>query len=235
VLVLAYSTLTMGTEDDSLLLNQVEAVGRDFVKDRVDDVDANLAKRLKVEPIAVVPHAANAWEHWNKLGAPTMIVAPMVDQSELPFRMLCRKYGATAAYTPMLHSRLFSQDVKYRKEFTTCQVSLLLLYSPLTAAYLHQAFKTCLPVTLLALCEVNNHDNHMHLSLALSDSNCTWKCSILISTYTRSPERAVLLRKCTYVHLKMQVTSISCWVSVGTYPSGSVWRFQCLVPWYSLM
>jgi tRNA-dihydrouridine synthase 1 len=42
-------------------------------------------------------------------------------QSELPFRMLCRKYGATAAYTPMLHARLFSEGSKYREEhFTTC-------------------------------------------------------------------------------------------------------------------
>lgn len=46
----------------------------------------------------------------------------MVDNSELPFRMLCRKYGATAAYTPMLHSRIFSECEKYRiQEFTTCE------------------------------------------------------------------------------------------------------------------
>lgn len=46
----------------------------------------------------------------------------MVDNSELPFRMLCRKYGAEAAYTPMLHSRIFSENEKYRlQEFTTCK------------------------------------------------------------------------------------------------------------------
>jgi hypothetical protein len=33
-------------------------------------------------------HVERAWEHWNKLGAPKLIVAPMMDQSELPFRML---------------------------------------------------------------------------------------------------------------------------------------------------
>ncbi|XVF15509.1 hypothetical protein REPUB_Repub09cG0160000 [Reevesia pubescens] len=38
-----------------------------------------------------------AWAHWTKLGRPKLIVAPMVDNSELPFRMLCRKYGAEAA------------------------------------------------------------------------------------------------------------------------------------------
>ncbi|KAL5819671.1 hypothetical protein ACOSQ4_023513 [Xanthoceras sorbifolium] len=63
-----------------------------------------------------------AWDHWNKLGRPKLIVAPMVDNSELPFRMLCRKYGAEAAYTPMLHSRIFTETEKYRnEEFTTCK------------------------------------------------------------------------------------------------------------------
>ncbi|KAB2617803.1 tRNA-dihydrouridine(16/17) synthase [NAD(P)(+)]-like [Pyrus ussuriensis x Pyrus communis] len=63
-----------------------------------------------------------AWAHWSKLGRPKLIVAPMVDNSELPFRMLCRKYGADAAYTPMLHSRIFTESEKYREqEFTTCK------------------------------------------------------------------------------------------------------------------
>lgn len=71
-----------------------------------------------------------AWAHWSKLGRPKLIVAPMVDNSELPFRMLCRKYGAQAAYTPMLHSRLFTESEKYRaQEFTTCHVRNLQLSS----------------------------------------------------------------------------------------------------------
>ncbi|KAL4644751.1 hypothetical protein ACB092_02G187100 [Castanea dentata] len=67
-------------------------------------------------------HIDRAWAHWLKLGRPKLIVAPMVDNSELPFRMLCRKYGAEAAYTPMLHSRIFTETEKYRdQEFTTCK------------------------------------------------------------------------------------------------------------------
>lgn len=63
-----------------------------------------------------------AWAHWTKLGRPKLIVAPMVDNSELPYRMLCRKYGAQAAYTPMLHGRIFTEAEKYRnEEFTTCK------------------------------------------------------------------------------------------------------------------
>lgn len=36
--------------------------------------------------------------------------------------MLCRAHGAEAAYTPMLHSRLFLEQPNYRKEhFATCE------------------------------------------------------------------------------------------------------------------
>ncbi|PWA56165.1 FMN-linked oxidoreductases superfamily protein [Artemisia annua] len=62
------------------------------------------------------------WAHWKKVGEPKLIVAPMVDSSELPFRLLCRKYGAEAAYTPMLDSCIFAENEKYRsQEFTTCK------------------------------------------------------------------------------------------------------------------
>ncbi|XP_031495217.1 uncharacterized protein LOC116260842 [Nymphaea colorata] len=73
-------------------------------------------------PIGGLGPVERAWAHWRRLGEPKLIVAPMVDNSELPFRMLCRKYGAQAAYTPMLHSRIFTENEKYRSmEFTTCK------------------------------------------------------------------------------------------------------------------
>jgi tRNA-dihydrouridine synthase 1 len=46
-----------------------------------------------------------------------LVVAPMVDQSDLPFRLQCRKYGSNLCVTPMIHCRLFQTNEKYRSKF----------------------------------------------------------------------------------------------------------------------
>lgn len=61
-------------------------------------------------------HVAQAWQHWEAMGKPRWVMAPMVDQSELAFRHMGRKYGCDLCYTPMLHSKIFSETPKYRRE-----------------------------------------------------------------------------------------------------------------------
>lgn len=66
-------------------------------------------------------HIKQAWSWYESIGSPKYICAPMVDQSELAFRMLCRRYGTSLAYTPMLHSRLTVEDKNYLPlNFSTC-------------------------------------------------------------------------------------------------------------------
>ena len=49
------------------------------------------------------------------LGSPTRILAPMVAQSELPWRLLARRRGCQLCYTPMWSSLLTATDPNYAK------------------------------------------------------------------------------------------------------------------------
>ena len=74
--------------------------------------DEPLAKKCKDESVSGTITAAK-----SKFSFPIQyILAPMVGASELPFRLLCRKYGAQTAYTPMMSSTRFASDAQYRKE-----------------------------------------------------------------------------------------------------------------------
>jgi tRNA-dihydrouridine synthase len=57
----------------------------------------------------------NNHNHLPFLQYPALVCGPMVEQSELPFRLLTRKYGANIAYTPMLHSKMMITQKNYKQ------------------------------------------------------------------------------------------------------------------------
>ncbi len=55
------------------------------------------------------------------LKSPKTVVAPMVEASELAWRMLARKYGADLCFTPMWHAGVFVRNERYRLDaLQTC-------------------------------------------------------------------------------------------------------------------
>ena len=53
---------------------------------------------------------------WNSIGNPKYALAPMVDINDLPFRLLCRKYGTELTFTQMYNIKLFAVNEEYRKQ-----------------------------------------------------------------------------------------------------------------------
>src|SRR4051794_2888124 len=56
------------------------------------------------------------YDFYRSIDSPRLILAPMVDQSELSWRSLARLYGAQLCYTPMFHSRIFVENSGYFKK-----------------------------------------------------------------------------------------------------------------------
>ena len=82
-----------------------------------ENASTNQLKITKLDQIISLQtsHAAKAWHFYHKvLGNPKYFCAPMVDASELAFRLLTRRYGVHVAFTPMIHSASFNSGVKFR-------------------------------------------------------------------------------------------------------------------------
>jgi tRNA-dihydrouridine synthase len=53
---------------------------------------------------------------FESIGSPKFISAPMVDQSNLAWRLLVRQNGADLAFSQMMHARNFMSDKNYRSD-----------------------------------------------------------------------------------------------------------------------
>merc|ERR1712137_182963 len=99
------------------------SVGFEF-DDEETDTQRDLRLRREAQRKAInllVSNAAHHEESWrffrDTLGSPRYWCAPMVGASELAFRMMVRKYGASIATTPMIASGGYVQSASYRDQF----------------------------------------------------------------------------------------------------------------------
>ncbi len=68
-----------------------------------------------------LPTKLTGYDFFRSIGSPKYVVAPMVDHSELAFRLMTRRYGATLVFTQMFNANSFVNSQEYLEDnFTTC-------------------------------------------------------------------------------------------------------------------
>ena len=80
-------------------------------------LSAQKRPRTSTGTSVVVRHASSSEDslpYFDRIGRPKTVLAPMVSQSDLPFRLLCRKYGSKLAYTQMIHAKNYGLSDDFR-------------------------------------------------------------------------------------------------------------------------
>lgn len=147
-------------------------------------------------------------EFYKSIGNPTFISAPMVDQSDLAFRLLVKKNGCDLAFSQMMHARNFVIDTNYRKDCIDWDDEA---YGNINDANLDRK-------NLIVQLAGDNEDiliqagHHVHQSVAAIDLNCG--CPQKIAK--RGNYGAYLLRDPPHIVklLKAMVKNFDCPVTV---------------------
>ena len=91
-----------------IMLDEVDIDTKD------DDASSNDLHCIDSSLSLSINHGFQFWK--NVLASSRYILAPMVDQSELAFRLFVRKYQVQCTYSPMFNANIFVKDVKYQRD-----------------------------------------------------------------------------------------------------------------------
>ncbi len=76
--------------------------------------EAGLASTTEIPSLDSFPETGTpkhaklgGYDFYRSLGSPQRVVAPMVEGSELAWRILSRRHGAELVYSPMINSKIF--------------------------------------------------------------------------------------------------------------------------------
>ena len=105
--------------EERAVLKQSEKLRKKNLAQQRDEAEIDVSADLSLFPAAANKLVGFDW--FRSIGSPRHVIAPMVDQSELAYRMLTRRYGATLVYTQMFNSTIFCESAEYRRSnFDTC-------------------------------------------------------------------------------------------------------------------
>lgn len=83
-------------------------------QDREEVANVHLPAVTQLSPVIRSNDGQQFWR--DVLRSSRFVLAPMVDQSELAFRIMVRRYQVECTYSPMFNASIFVKDPKYRRD-----------------------------------------------------------------------------------------------------------------------